>query len=162
MGEAFASSQHTQGITQLVFRNCIWLHARLKFADLRFERESLLWVIVKYCIICEDMILQITNYSDSTAKFEYREKCKCLQQAIESTSQCKYEIAQHYWLSLCVTLNNMKPISWFEFLASSFSLSKSRYKKKINDTNSRHVETIELWNRKKPQQMEGKSRVTIN
>ena len=27
----------------------------------------------------------------------------------------------------------------------------------MNDTNSRHVETTELWNRKKPQQMERKS-----
>ena len=28
------------------FPNCIWLHARLRFADLRFERKILLWVIV--------------------------------------------------------------------------------------------------------------------
>ena len=25
------------------FRNCIWLYARLRFADLKFERESLFW-----------------------------------------------------------------------------------------------------------------------
>ena len=29
------------------FRNCIWLHASLRFSDLRLEKESLLWVIVK-------------------------------------------------------------------------------------------------------------------
>ena len=30
------------------FRNCIWLHARWRFADVvRFERESLLWVLTK-------------------------------------------------------------------------------------------------------------------
>ena len=34
-----------------------------------------------------------------------------------------------------------------EFSASSFSLSKLRYKRKINDTHSRHVETIELPNK---------------
>ena len=49
-----------------------------------------------------------------------------------------------------------------EFSTSWFSLSKLRYKKKINDKNSGHVETIDLWNQKKPQQMKGKNRVTIN
>ena len=34
-----------------------------------------------------------------------------------------------------------------EFSASWFSLSELRYKKKINDTNSRHVETIDLIGR---------------
>ena len=48
-----------------------------------------------------------------------------------------------------------------ELSMSWFSLSKLRYKKKINDTNSRHVKTIELWNWEKPQQMEGKSRVAV-
>ena len=34
-----------------------------------------------------------------------------------------------------------------EFSASWFSLSELRHKKKINDTNSRHVETIDLIGR---------------
>ena len=49
-----------------------------------------------------------------------------------------------------------------KFSTSWFSLSKLRYKKKTNDRNSRHVETIDLWNQKKHQQMKGKSRITIN
>ena len=60
------------------------------------------------------------------------------------------------WLPLCFTLNNAKPISCFhvwpvkiEFSTSWFSLTKLRYKNKINDTNSRHVETIELPNQYK-------------
>ena len=49
-----------------------------------------------------------------------------------------------------------------KFLTSWLSLSKLCYKKKFNDTNLRHIETIELWNQMTPWQMEGKSRVTTN
>ena len=45
-----------------------------------------------------------------------------------------------------------------EFSTSWFSLFKLRYKKKINDTNSSHVETIELWNQKKHQPIDFESR----
>ena len=54
----------------------------------------------------------------------------------------------------CVTMK-------VEFSMSWFSLYKLHYKKEINDTNSRHIEAIELWNKKK-QQMEGKSGVTVH
>ena len=54
----------------------------------------------------------------------------------------------------CVTMK-------VEFSTSWFSLYKLHYKKEINDTNSRHIEAIELWNKKK-QQMEGKSGVTVH
>ena len=39
-----------------------------------------------------------------------------VEKAIKIIIQCKYEIAQHYWLSLCFTLNNKRPISCFHLL----------------------------------------------
>ena len=42
-------------------------------------------------------------------------KKSIVEQEIESTIQCKYEIAQYYGLSLCVTLTNIKLISCFHF-----------------------------------------------
>lgn len=50
-----------------------------------------------------------------------------------------------------------------EFLTRWFSVSKLLYEKEMYETNSNHVETIELWSwKKKNQQTEGKSRVTVN
>ena len=43
-----------------------------------------------------------------------------------------------------------------------FSLSKLRYKKKINDTNSRHVKLLSYEIKKKKKQVEGKSKVSVN
>ena len=49
--------------------------------------------------------------------------------AMEITIQCKYEVAQYYWLSLCFTLSNTKLIScfhvssWKQFSMSLFFLS---------------------------------------
>ena len=54
-----------------------------------------------------------------------------VEQAIGFTTQCRYEIAQHYWLPLRSALINTKPILCFhirpakvEFLTSWFSLSQ--------------------------------------
>ena len=75
-----------------------------------------LWNPIDWLKIYQNMMVSFFHFPSVFLKFFLSgnwETSNLVEQAIELTVQCKYEIVQQYWLLLNFPLNNTQPVSCF-------------------------------------------------